>query len=132
VNTEALSKAVAARLAYPLDATQRIIETTIDEIIHALLDGDLVFLMRLGRFFVKRNGRRSGKVRYGVFFRAQPSVSQKIRAAQHGNRYYHLLSTNQLALARLTGRCPRCDQRLLVQEPPECGACGALPLGKTP
>lgn len=127
MNKEALVRSVAGELGYPRETVAKLLQTFLATIAEALLDGDTVFLMHFGKFYTKKLGRRSGKLRYGIFFKAQPAITRRMReCGRKGNRYYQMLSKNQLALARLTGRCPRCDKGLAT--PTRCSACGTLPL----
>ena len=127
-----LASKVAVKLQFPPAQVERIIKTFLEEIIVTLLDGENVHLPEFGIFFSKRGGR-GGHDRRNLFFRSSQGLRRRFREeARTVNKYAVVLDKDLSALAKLTGKCPRCNTPLLIVDPPQCASCGTQPFEPQP
>lgn len=119
----ALLAEVAQRTALPVQTVRHVLETFVEVVREALRRDQKVVFWRFGTFEI-----RTSKSGYRVKYKAALEFKESVRPMMEKQGVE--LNNEAVLLAKVTGECPDCKEKLVSKDPPNCPKCGSRPFEK--
>lgn len=119
----ALFAEVAQRTALPVGTVRHVLDTFVEVIRDSLRKDVKVVFWRFGSFQTRTTGNG-----FSVKFKPAPDFRESVRPMMEKQGVE--LNNEAVLLAKVTGECPDCKEKLVSKDPPNCPKCGSRPFEK--